>query len=124
MARKKKVGIETYERIKTLELKVANLKQLLDPNQSIGLFSTDFTVSGIVPLVLGEDIAPEITGRVEEFFQDFDSKLKTKLHREYKKLEKEIKAYLPEYDTKIPKLIKPEEKSEEDVGEETAATGN
>jgi hypothetical protein len=102
MPKKRKVKLTDFELIKDMELQIIHLKDMLKPeNKSIPLFRTDFTASGLIPLVLGAEAEKEVTGDVVAFFSKLDVKYKKLLKSKYKELTKQIRMRIVDYDISI-----------------------
>ena len=113
MPNKRKVKKEDFALLQDLHLKIHHLKMALDPNKNIPMFSTDFSASGIIGLVLGKDFEVEIDVDVRVFFNKLNDKVKKKLATEHKKLASQMNMRIIDYDTAIPELILPEMGPEE-----------
>jgi hypothetical protein len=105
MPQKRKVLLEDFVLLKELELKLIHLKQLLDPkNAGLPLFKTDFTASGLIPLVLGKDEEIKVTGDIVEFFSKQDVKYRAMLLAQYKKIAAQMVMRIVDYNISIPGL--------------------
>jgi len=102
MPAKRKVLKEDFELLQKMHVKLHHLKEVLIPNTQTPLFSTDFTASGLIGLVLGRDAEVSVDVDTRVFFNDLDTKLKKQMLTEYKTIAKQMLMRIVDYDVSIP----------------------